>query len=72
MFLAIHLLGFLVIPLSPFDSMGLDLVNSTTLRNLHFAPFPSLIIEVIHEVVVGIKKKNKTPGICHVYNVCVQ
>lgn len=72
MFLAIHLLGFLVIPLPPFDTMGLDLVNSATSRNLHFAPFPSLIIEVIHEVVVGIKNKNKMPGICHVYNVSVQ
>ena len=41
--------------LDPFDIKGLELLNSPTSRNLHFAPFPSLIIEVIHEVVVGIK-----------------
>ena len=41
--------------LDPFDTKGLELLNSPTSRNVHFAPFPSLIIEVIHEVVVGIK-----------------
>lgn len=37
-----------------FDKMGLEL-NSPISRKLHFAPFPSLIIEVIHEGVAGIK-----------------
>lgn len=64
MFLAIHLLAVggrevgapaTFDPMSwDFDKMGLEF-NSPISRKLHFAPFPSLIIEVIHEGVAGIK-----------------